>query len=357
MNTAAAALASGVIEGFFGQSWSWLARLSNIEFLADRHFQFYIYAPKSDSFLRRRWHEPIPAETIEHLQALSRSCRRRGLTFGLGFTPFEIYLNYDASAKNALRAKVEQINSTGTQWLCLLFDDMRGNVDGLAELQSRVVSDICGWSNAERFILCPTYYSDDPLLAQHFGSPPKSYLSDLGRLVDHRVDFFWTGEKVISDTYSEQHLANVAGRIGRKPFIWDNHCSNDSRTRTPFLFLDASTNGWRLPIHSVAGLAINPLNQPHLSRIALATVQRLLSQNTGNDPFRQSCFSVCKTSVAQRLIDDIDLMQRKGLASLDERTREVLLERYTRNAEDPYCREVASWLRGEYVFDPQCLTT
>lgn len=74
--------------------------------------------------------------------------------------------------------------------LCILFDDMRGDVDKLPALQVNVISDVCAWSNAKRFIVCPTYYSYDSRLAREFGPPPKTYLRDLGRMLDSRIDVF-----------------------------------------------------------------------------------------------------------------------------------------------------------------------
>src|SRR5271154_4280703 len=128
-------LEAGVIEGFFGKPWDWPARLSSADFLRDCGYQFYIYAPKADPFLRRRWREPLPAAGLQHLGGLSESYRARNLSFGIGFTPFEIYLNYDASAQSSLRSKVRQINDIGADMLCILFDDMRGDIDRLAEIQ------------------------------------------------------------------------------------------------------------------------------------------------------------------------------------------------------------------------------
>lgn len=142
---------AGVIEGFFGKPWDWSARMSCANFLRDGGYQFYIYAPKSDSFLRRRWREPIPEQTLEHLRDLRGHCRQSSIAFGIGLTPFEIYLNYDTGAQALLRSKVLQINEVGPDILCILFDDMRGD---------------------------------------EFGLPPKAYLRDLGRIVDPRIDFF-----------------------------------------------------------------------------------------------------------------------------------------------------------------------
>jgi hyaluronoglucosaminidase len=218
-----------------------------------------------------------------------------------------------------------------------------------------VISDVCSWSSAGHFIVCPTYYSDDPVLAKLFGVTPQSYLHDLGRLVDPLIDIFWTGEKVISDRYSEVHLADVAHRIGRKPFIWDNHIANDSRIRSNFLFLDPSAGGWELPADRAAGLAVNPMNQPCLSRIALMGYQSLLCANR-NDLLPNVCRLLCGSSFAQLLLEDAHVLQNVGFAGLDSKEFARLLDRYSSRGTDPYAREIASWLSGEYAFDPQCLT-
>ena len=271
---------AGVIEGFFGKAWEWRDRLTCIDFLRDSGYGFYVYAPKADPFLRRRWREPLPAHTLQHLSELGGRCRARGLSLGIGLTPFEIYLDhYDAAAQAAAALEsAEQLNQVGADLLCILFDDMRGDINGLPDLQAKVIADVCSWSNAGRFIVCPTYYSYDPRLARVFGSPPKTYLRDFGRLVDASIDIFWTGEKVISDGYSAVHLSDVAAEIGRKPFIWDNYISNDSKIRTGHLYLDPASGPWELPANLASGLAINPMNQPYLSRIALRGYRNLLTQ-------------------------------------------------------------------------------
>jgi hyaluronoglucosaminidase len=297
------------------------------------------------------------------LSELKEHCLKRGIAFGIGLTPFEIYLKYDGSAQLALRSKVRQINEIGADMLCILFDDMRGDVDGLAGLQAKVISDVCAWSTATSFIACPTYYSYDARLAREFGAPPKTYLRDLGSSVDARIDFFWTGEKIISDGYSAEHLAQVAGDIGRLPFIWDNHSANDSRVRSNHLFLDPSAGSWSLPADRVSGLAINPMNQPYLSRIALCGYRRLLAQpvpasaSARRQALREICENLCAAPCAQRLLADLHLLQNTGLAALEAQTRASLLAAYAAQASNPYAQEIAAWLRGEYVFDPQCLTT
>jgi hyaluronoglucosaminidase len=349
---------AGVIEGFFGTPWSWAARMSGAEFLRDCGYRFYVYAPKAEAFLRRRWREPIPADTERRLADLKSHCRELGVHFGIGLTPFEIYLDYDAAARAALRSKVVQINEIGPDILCILFDDMRGDVAGLADLQAKIIADICARSTAARFIVCPTYYSYDSRLARQFGAQPKAYLRDFGHALDPGIDVFWTGEKVISNGYPAAHLAEVAADLGRKPFIWDSHISNDSKVRTNHLYLNPADVSWELVNELVAGIAINPMNQPHLSRIALCEFKALLAGTGQTAATRPGiCGQLYPADFADELAQDGPLLQTVGLNGLDPDVRCRLLDRYGARLSNPYAQEIAAWLRNEYQFDPQCLTS
>jgi hyaluronoglucosaminidase len=146
----------GVIEGFFGKPWDSSAGRAELISCGTTDTSFTSMRRKRIPFLRRRWREPLPAQTVQQLSELSSLCRDRHISLGIGLTPFEIYLNYDADTKMALRSKVLQLNEIRADMLCILFDDMRGDVDKLPALQVEVISDVCAWSNAKRFIVCPT---------------------------------------------------------------------------------------------------------------------------------------------------------------------------------------------------------
>ena len=60
----------GIIEGFFGRPWSWAERADAVRFLRPHGYSFYLYAPKADPWLRRRWQEPHPAAEMEALAEL-----------------------------------------------------------------------------------------------------------------------------------------------------------------------------------------------------------------------------------------------------------------------------------------------
>ena len=113
------------------------------------------------------------------------------------------------------------------------------------------------------------------------------------------------------------------------------------------------------PSTLVAGLAINPMNQAHLSRIALCRFQQLLTEEPAGDAassMTDCCRKLCGPFATQLLADSA-LMRETGLDGMDADTRRGLLARYEPAVSNPYAQEIAAWLRGEYVFDPQCLTT
>src|SRR5688572_33370362 len=61
----------GLIEGFFGRPWRWTDRHDAVKYLAPHGFGFYLYAPKADAFLRRRWQEPHPETELAELTAFA----------------------------------------------------------------------------------------------------------------------------------------------------------------------------------------------------------------------------------------------------------------------------------------------
>jgi hyaluronoglucosaminidase len=344
----------GVIEGFFGKTWSDAARLAVLGGSKPFGFDHYIYAPKADAYLRRRWREPMPAEPFERLALLAGSMRAQGIKFGVGFTPFEVHRDYTAKARSALKEKVAQLDEIGIDIFCILFDDMRGGTD-LAERQARLVDDIATSSSAGHFRVCPTLYSDDPILPKVFGPTPENYLEDLGRLLDPGIDIFWTGQKVCSSAYPDAHLAHVTERLGRKPFIWDNSIANDGKVRCSHLYLSPTLSGWSVNPSLVSGVAINPMNQPFLSALPLRAFGALFAQQAAPD-FYALAAALCGKQMAVRLDADLQDFQRRGIAALAAAELNSRIEEYELFGADTCAREITAWLRGEYQFDPTCLT-
>ena len=95
----------GIIEGFYGRSWTWGERAAVVDRLAPHGYGFYLYAPKADARLRREWREPYPADAAAQLGRFAAHCRSRGVRFGIGLSPYEIFLGFDEAARADLAAR------------------------------------------------------------------------------------------------------------------------------------------------------------------------------------------------------------------------------------------------------------
>ncbi|QUD87449.1 beta-N-acetylglucosaminidase domain-containing protein [Phenylobacterium montanum] len=339
----------GILEGYYGPPWSWSAREEQVAFLGERGYGFYLYAPKADKFLRRRWREHHPQPITEHLLSLARQCRRHKVRFGVGLSPFEVYRNFDADAQAALADKLAYLDAIGIDDLGILFDDMRGDAPELAVSQVRIVHWIAERTRATRIIVCPTYYTDDPALDRAFGERPPGYLAELGAALDPTVELFWTGEEVCSREYGIAHLERVAETFRRKPFLWDNYPVNDGPLMSPYLHLRAMT-GRRAAIGPyLAAHGVNPALQPVLSRIpALSLIEsyRLGDAYEYGKAFLTAATEVLGEELAGLVCRHISLLQDAGRDRLGPAALR-LRERYG-DFDHPGAKEIVAWLDGEY---------
>lgn len=348
----------GIIEGFFGRQWSWQARQDIAAFLATQGCNSYIYAPKNDAYFRKQWHMPCPDTHLRNLQNLSRHTQQLGLDFGIGLSPFELYLDFSPSNRQLLKNKIAQINTIAPQTLCILFDDMMGNLHNLAKVQLEIVDFICNQSTADSFVLCPTYYSDDPLLTRHFGDQPQHYLEDLGQGLYPGIEVFWTGPKVISDAYPGDHLLDVATRLKRKPLLWDNYPVNDAKRLTPLLHLKSFTCRDKSLRELTSGHLANPMNEAYLSQLPLFSLPRIYAEEKyeAEQIFQRACEVLCGPGLAQAIKDDSKRFQNQGLDVFTPSEKKDFLRKYSIFAPHPIALEILAWLGGEYEFDPACLT-
>ncbi|OGR46289.1 MAG: hypothetical protein A2X34_10865 [Elusimicrobia bacterium GWC2_51_8] len=349
----------GVIEGFYGKPWSWEERAAGAAFLKRHGFSFYIYAPKADAYLRKKWREPFPEGLEENLTRLSEQCRAAGLEFGLGFSPYEIYLSpFNYEVRGLLQNRIDAFNRIGVDKLGILMDDMKGGLPNLAERQIEIVNWIAARSAAKQFILCPTYYSLDPVLEKLFGKMPEDYLGKLGRGLDPKVSIFWTGELVCSKSYSEEHLRSIGGLLGRKPFLWDNYPVNDGPRMCKFLHLRPMTGRPAGIGKWLAAHAVNPMNQSELSKIVLLTLKMSYEAGAGckaEEAFIKAAEIVTCREMALQLEKNLPEFADKGLDVLTAGEKELLKKIYMSYLVSPAnftaqaAQEVIDWLDGRYT--------
>jgi len=341
----------GLIEGYYGRPWTWDERESQADFLSRHGYGFYLYAPKADAFLRKRWREPWPGETQGALERFAARCRGLGLRFGVGLSPFEVYLDFNDAAKDALARRLADFDALGVEDLGIFFDDMRGDVPALAATQIEILHWIAERSAATRIIFCPTYYSDDVQLDRGFGVRPPGYLEALGAGLDPAIEIFWTGEEVCSREYSPGHLDRVGEAIRRKPVLWDNYPVNDGPRMSPYLYIRAFTGRPAAIGPSLAAHAVNPALQPVLSRIPLASLAesyRLGEAYQYGEAFARAAAEVLGPELAVLVQRHLLTLQEVGLDRLEPGAKTRLRERYSA-FDHPGAHEILKWLDGGYV--------
>lgn len=342
----------GIIEGYFGEPWSHAARQHVASMARTLGYSFFHYAPKADGFLRRRWRERHPDAALAELSVLSSHCRRLGIRFGVGLSPYELYRDYSGPAKADFLAKLRALDEIGLDDLAILFDDTRGDVADLAAKESEIVHDAMAATRATRVLMCPTYYSDDVMLDTLFGARPAGYLEDLGRRLDPRVGVYWTGEEICAREYSPGHLARIAEALRRKPTLWDNYPVNDGPRMSRYLHLRAFTGRPGTNAAHLAGHAINPALQPHLSLIPAATLVASYREGTAYRymaAFREAARAMGGPAIAAMIEADLLALQDLGIDHLGAE-RDRLRERYLA-VDHPMAAEVVRWLAGAYTVD------
>lgn len=348
----------GIIEGFYGKPWSWEERSATMRFLSGHGYRFYLYAPKADPYLRRRWRDAHPAAWADSIRAFARECEEAGVRFGVGLTPYELHLDFDGAARETLARKIEMLDELGIQDLGILFDDMRGDLPDLADRQIEIAHFAASRTRASRVIVCPSYYTDDPVLDRVFGQRPAGYLERLGEALDPSLEIFWTGEEVCSREISPGHLRRVTEQLRRKPFLWDNYPVNDGQRMSQYLHLRAFTGRPSSIGGEISAHGVNPALQPTLSLIPALTLARSYELGEGyayGEAFAGAAQEVAGEALANLLREDLLILQDVGLDRLAEREG-PLRERYG-GIDHPAAREVIAWLDGAYRITDEIVQT
>jgi hypothetical protein len=337
----------GIIEGYYGRPWSWDMREDQARFFSARGYSSYIYAPKADQRLRKRWREDHPAAEADRLARMASLCAELGMGFGVGLSPYEAYRDFGEETRAALARRIAFFDSLGCTELAILFDDMKGDQPDLADVQVRMAHFVAERTKARRLIVCPTVYTDDAMLQRVYGDYPPAYLDDLGKGLDPRFEIYWTGEEVCSREYSPGHLARVTERLKRKPTLWDNYPVNDGMGMSPFLYLRAFTGrpasiGPHLTAHMV-----NPCLQPVLFRVPALTLVESYERGEAYEYVRawdRAAEAVLGSELADLLRRHFRLFHDQGLGRIDEQTPRIR-ERWSA-FDHPAAKEILAWLDG-----------
>ncbi len=345
----------GIVEGFYGRPWSWPARTETIRVLAGYGYRHHLYAPKADHALRSQWREALTDNWLIQVDAHRQACQLCGISFGLGLS-LQAFDASCAADRIRLRALMRQLQPLQLDALAVLFDDPVDKTAQAPEDQAALVLEIASLAPDTSLSVCPTWYSDDPLLDQVYGPRPSAYLSRLAAPLDQSIKLFWAGRKICAHGYTRNELEAVAAQIGRLPTLWDNYPVNDGPKMSPFLHLlpapgrDPEVLGEVISAHFV-----NPAMQPVLTRIpaiALAMQYRLRGATKTTVQPIDAARAVVGDALARQLVHDIEWLQFKGITQLSQQVadKDILIETY-RRFDHPAAKEILQWLDG-YWADP-----
>lgn len=253
----------GVVEGFYGNAWSFNDRLSQYDFYGRNKLNTYIYGPKDDPYHRGKWRELYPAEEAARMKALNDAAKANKVNFIWGIHPAGDHKWNEADNLATIR-KFQQMYDLGFRSFAIFFDDVFGEAaDGkkhAAYMKYVKENFIDKHPDIENFIMCPSLYNK---LWQ--GSFQPSYLEDIS-VMDPSIGVMWTGNSVV-DMINVSDMEWINPKIGRKAFIWLNYPVSDycinHLLMGPFWGNDTKAT------EMVSGFTANPMEYAEASKVSI----------------------------------------------------------------------------------------
>ena len=267
------------------------------DFGAAKGMNTYLYAPKDDPYHREKWRLPYPPKRWREMTRLIPLALSHDIDFVYGFHPGKGLLFTDQRPLRTLIAKAARFYDAGVRTFAVLFDDIPSRLahekdrkafgGSLARAEGWWLANILahqpsGWKDVEWWI-CPSYYSEDPLLARVFGRFEPEFLERLDETLPSAVACMWTGPQIVSRTITLGHVRRIAKRLDRRLILWDNYPVNDLSMSAEMHLGPITRRDARLP-QAVYGYLNNPLLQEALSFVPLATCFDYAARPVRYDP-------------------------------------------------------------------------
>lgn len=268
----------GVVEGFYGNAWSFADRVDQFEFYGRNKLDTYIYGPKDDPYHRAKWRELYPAEEAARMKALNDEARRHKVRIVWGIHPAGDHQWNDADNEATIR-KFEQMYDLGFRNFSIFFDDVFGKqADGKLHAQYMDYVKrhfIDRHPDIELFVMCPSLYNK-----AWKGSFQPTYLSDIS-VMDPSIKVMWTGNSVV-DMIDVADMEWINPQIGRKAFIWLNYPVTDYCIN--HLLMGPFTGNEPESTAMVSGFTANPMEYAHASKVSLLSNADFLWNPSAYDP-------------------------------------------------------------------------
>lgn len=269
---------SGVIEGFYGPSWSVPDTLQMMSFIHARKMNTFLYAPKYDPYERAQWSELYPPSAFAPLREIVAGALHNDVQFVYSISP-GLSITYSSRRdRQLLLAKIAQLQSIGVHSFMLSFDDIGESLD--AQDQRVYHGNLAQAEAALADYVYETEQRRDPhfrlLLAQtvYYGTTDNAFWDSLKKYLLPAITPIWTGAWVLNNQITAQQVRMVEADMGHRVLIWDNYPVNDFTyvvAKRPELFLGPVVGRDPLLPSLVAGYLFNPMYQSRASEIPLWT--------------------------------------------------------------------------------------
>lgn len=248
----------GVIEGFYGNPWSFDDRVSQFDFYGRNKMNIYIYGPKDDPYHHSRWFEPYPEAESAKMKKLIKHAADNKVKFVWAMHPSNSITS--AEDKSKALEKFNQMYDLGVRAFAIFFDDISAKSvdDQIAYLNFLTDEFVNKHGDVEQLIVCPTQYNK-----LWSGG---DYLPKMGKGLYPGIRIMWTGNSVV-DMIDKEDCTWFEEQTGRAPFIWLNYPVNDYGLHH-LLMGPATGNGTDI-YDSVSAFCSNPMQYAEASKVAL----------------------------------------------------------------------------------------
>lgn len=251
----------GVIEGFYGNPWSYDDRVSQFDFYGANKMNIYIYGPKDDPYHHSRWQEPYPEAEAAKMKQLVKHAADNKVKFVWAMHPSNSIVS--AEDKSKALEKLNQMYDMGIRAFAIFFDDISAkSVDSQVEYLNFLTDEFVNKKgDVEQMIVCPTQYNR--LWAGG------DYLSKMGAGLYPGIKIMWTGNSVV-DMIQKPDCDWFKEQTGRAPFIWLNYPVNDYGMHNMLMgpFVDNGTDIY----DQVTAFCSNPMQYAEASKVALYSI-------------------------------------------------------------------------------------
>jgi len=270
----------GIIEGYYGEPWSFEERLDMVNFMNEFKLNTYMYAPKMDIYHREKWYELYPEDEFNKLKTIKDKLNEKDIDFYYCISPGHAkdikdkFKYVGESDFNRLYNKLKQMISIGINHFGLLLDDIDYKLTGQnKEIFNRpgiAHAHICNKVNqflkenlfSSSLVMCPTEY-------HQIGS--SEYRDDLKKYLDKDIDIFWTGDNVCAEAITDNDASQTKAAFGKDLFIWDNFPVSDFTYGVREFIAPIQNRTVSLSKYASAYM-INPSIHYYISKIAMITM-------------------------------------------------------------------------------------